>query len=95
MILSKLFEISQCFCLGLNLLLVLLSEGLSVHPGRLELSTHTGSCGGVGLSRAASDVGGALAALFQPAWQAGGQVVAACRLPVVLFWAAAGGLPLA
>ena len=52
--------------------------------------------GGVGLSLAASDVGGALAALFQPAWQAGagGQVVAACRLPVVLFWAAAGGLPL-
>ena len=95
MTLSKYLAMSQCFCLGLKLFLVLLSEGLNVHPGRLELSMHTGSCGGVGLSLAASDVGGALAALFQPVWQAGGQVVAAWRLPVVLFWAAAGGLPLA
>ena len=73
MTLSKYFAMSQCFLLGLKSLLVLLSEGLNVHPGRLELSTHAGRCGGVGLRLAASDVGGALAALFQPAWQAGGQ----------------------
>ena len=94
MTLSKYFAMSQCFCLGLDLSLVLLSEGLNVHPGRLELSMHTGSCGGVGLSLAASDVGGPLVVLSNRVWQAGGQVVAACRLPVVLFWAAAGGLPL-
>ena len=56
MTLGQFFETSQCFYLGLDLLLVLLSEALNVHPARLELSTHTGI---VGLRLAASDVWGA------------------------------------
>lgn len=47
---------------------------------------------GVRLSLAASDVGVPLAVLFHRVWRAGNQVVVACRLPVVFFGAAVGGL---